>query len=162
MEVDQQLNRQTFKALYKMLKTKVIDRLVVRFSGSLEDNGLPLEDVEYEEATMSLENSLQSIQGGYDAVVAHQTFAYLAIASGIPTVMFGEWVPPHSMSITVKSWERYKDLLMYPLDILVGDPRDVLEQAICSDEPIREWKQNFIGTPFNPSCFVQQIERYTQ
>jgi hypothetical protein len=160
MEMDQHINRLAFRSLYRLLKEKVIQRLVVRYSGTLLDNGLPLEDVEYEEATLTLESSLQSLQGGYDIVVAHQTFAYLAIASGIPTTMFGEWVPPHSMSVHVRSWDKYKNLLMYPLDLLSGDPQAILEQAACSDKAIQEWRHNFIGEPFNPSRFVNLVEGY--
>lgn len=161
MELDKQLNANTFQVLYKLLQYKVLDQLVVRYSGVLEDNGLTYcPDVTYEKATLTLTSSIQSIQSGYDVIVSHQTFAYLAVALGIPTVMFGEWVPPHSMSVTVKSWDQYKKLLMYPLDLLDGNPRKVLENAIACDEPIREWKHNFIGSTFHSSYFVQLVEKY--
>jgi hypothetical protein len=96
----------------------------------------------------------------YDLIVGHQTFAYLAIASGKPTVMFGEDVPPHSMHVPVRSWEKYKDLLKFPLDLLVGHPQDVLNQAASSEDSIREWKYNFIGSSFQSSCFLASLERY--
>jgi len=34
--------------------------------------------------------------------------------------------------------------------------------ACTTDEPIREWKQRFIGKPFNQKNFVQRLESYLQ
>lgn len=152
---DKGLNTQTFEALQKLPI-----KLTVRYFGKLEDNGIPCVDgVEYVESDLTLKSSLDTIQA-HDIIVGHQTFAYLAIASGKPTVMFGEDTAPHAMHVQVRSWHRYRNLLMYPLDLLVGEPMGVLEQAARSDEPIQTWRKNFIGEPFDPNYFVTVLEKY--
>ena len=61
----------------------------------------------------------------------------------------------------VKSWDKYKDVLMFPLDILESnDTTSLLELACHSDEPIREWKKKFIGNEFDPKKFVEILESY--
>jgi|WetSurMetagenome_2_1015567.scaffolds.fasta_scaffold72279_2 hypothetical protein len=155
MDIDQELNRRAFSRLHKLGIP-----LTVRYSGALEHNGLsPYPDVEYQVADLTLASSMLTIHN-YDLIVGHQTFAYLAIASGKPTVMFGEDVPPHSMHVQVRSWEKYKHLLKFPLDLLVGNPGDVLTQAASSEDSILEWKYNFIGKSFSSSCFLETLERY--
>ena len=155
MQIDQDLNKRSLDVL-RGLNLNV----TVRYSGRLEDNGLPqYPDTIYQEADLTMGSSLRAMQG-FDVVVAHQTFAYLAVASGIPTVMFGEDTPPHSMHMTVKSWDKYKHILMFPLDLLQGDPQEVLERAAQDDSSIREWKSNFIGEPFSAEGFVSALEKY--
>jgi hypothetical protein len=156
--VDLSLNRKA----YEILKSIPGIELTVRYFGSLSENGLPEREqgINYSVAELSIESSLRELKMVYDVVVAHQTFAYLAIALGIPTVMFGEDVIPHSVDVKVKSWERYKDILKYPLDLLSDSPIEVLERAISSEEEILEWRKNFIGDPFDGNLFVQKLENY--
>jgi hypothetical protein len=155
MHIDVELNRMT----YEVLCSLPIE-LTVRYGGDLQDNGLKEKPgVNFEAADMTMLGALRAMEG-YDVIIGHQTFAYLAIASGIPTVMFGEETMPHSMHVAVRSWQRYKNLLMFPLDILNGDPMSVLEQAASSDEKIQLWKEDFIGVPFEPTKFVQTLEKY--
>lgn len=48
--------------------------------------------------------------------------------------------------------------MIYPLDILDEDVEETVQMAIESDEPIRDWKANFIGQPFDGDRFVDAIE----
>jgi hypothetical protein len=157
MEVDVTLNQKAFDILYKL----GVD-LTVRYTGALKDNGLEEKpDVTYQLSDMTLDGSLRAMEG-MDLIVGHQTFAYMSIASGIPTLMFGEEVTPHAMHIKVRSWDRYRHLLMYPLDLLVDNPHTVIDEALSSDRSIREWRENFIGRPFQPDEFIRLLETYLE
>lgn len=154
--VDLDLNRRAFEILNRI---EGID-LTVRMYGSWADNGLLVSNVKTSLSDLSIEGSLTELKKGYDIVVAHQTFAHIAIAKGIPTVMFGEDTVPHSVNTKAKNWEHYKHFLMFPLDILVGNPMEVMERACGGDEDIRRWKDDFIGEAFDPQRFTKKIEAY--
>jgi hypothetical protein len=165
-DVDQQINKDTFKRLLSLVKAAEI-KLTVRFVRKLENNGLwKIPGVKYIQGEPKIDYS--QIDGA-DVVVSHQTFAYLAIARGVPTVMMGEDVPPRVGSPIkkdfrfAKTWNNYRDLLMYPLDILaVDDVRALLQIAISDDSMIADWRSRLIGKPFDPAYFVQRVESYLQ
>lgn len=163
-DVDKGLNQDTFKKLLTMVKSAEI-RLTVRFIRGLENNGLwQVPGVKYVQVQPTIDYS--QIDEA-DLVVSHQTFAYIAIARGVPVVMMGEEVPPRVGSPAkqdfrfAQSWDKYKDLLMYPLDILaVDDVRALFCRAIASDAEIVDWRTRLIGKPFDPAYFVQRVESY--
>lgn len=157
-EGDRELNRRTFETLLTVPDI----RLTVRYLRGLECNGLyKVPGVRFIEGKP--DGSHREIDAA-DVVVAHETMAYIAIARGKPTAMFGEDVVPHNGNAGdstryVANWEKYQDILRFPLDILDGDPEEVLDRACYSDEEIAGWKANFIGQPFNEAEFVRQMER---
>jgi hypothetical protein len=83
-----------------------------------------------------------------DVVVGAGTVAATAVASGKPTVMFGQgnyadyidgeyrW-PDH--------WDMYDEMLRYPLDAEDGDLDELIVQACLGDEGADEWRGSFIG-----------------
>jgi hypothetical protein len=157
MEHDQSLNRKVVSIL-----RKIPSDVTIRYGGNLEDNGLkPEEGFKYSISDLTIAGTIQAIQDA-DIVIGHQTFAYLSVALGKPTVMFGEDTIPHSMQVCVRSWDCYKDLLMFPFDLLQGDPMRVLEEAASTDRAIQDWKQNFIGEPFDAAKFSSLVEKYIQ
>jgi len=102
-----------------------------------------------------------------DVVVSHQTFAYIAVARGVPTVMMSEQYPPrigceeYNTFQYVMNWEKYRDLLAYPLDILAEDDTLALfQRAVRSDEEIVNWRCRLIGEPFDPLQFVKKVKKY--
>lgn len=168
-------NEAAHTRLLRAAKSGRID-LTVRHIHSLKDNGItpaPAEGfwdgrthygerVRYVRVTTGLR--YQDIDRA-DVVVAHQTMAYLAIARGVPTVMIDEGQAPTSGNsqetfMTVASWDKYRDLLAYPLDILQGRTMDVLEEAASSDQRIAAWRDAFIGRPFDDREFVRLVEGY--
>ena len=162
LEVDKQLNLRTYQRLIRYCKETGIT-LKVRCVGPLENNGLyPDDSVELISGSTRL--SIEDIDEA-DLVVSHQTFAYLAIARGKPTLMMGEDVPPRSCDMKgnlfyVKSWEKYADLLTYPLDVLAENLDEVIQRAIQGSEQAATWRDNFIGRPFDPGYFVSRLESY--
>ena len=164
-QVDKDLNRRTYQRLADWCE-KTGAQMSIRYIGTLEQcglDGLPGSDlIEWHRGKKN--NSSMDMMTA-DLVVAHQTFAYIAVALGIPTVMMGEDVPPRSGNAEegfcyVSHWDDYKDLLMYPLDILKDDPDEVIRTAASTDEPIKEWRDRYIGKPFDGPAFVKKLESY--
>lgn len=155
---DKATNRQAFDVLRKL---KV--QLKVRYFHALQHNGLdpePAPGVEYEQAELKISDSIGAIEQA-DVVIAHQTFAWLAVALGKPTLMMNEHLPPHNIRRPVRSWPKYQKILQYPLDLLhCKNPREEMAEACRSDERIRLWRERFIGQPFDGGRFVETLERY--
>lgn len=164
-ELDKELNRQVYLRLVEYAK-RHDSALKVRFIGDIRNNGL---DAFYERQDACAkwcqafpDSSTNDILDA-DLVVGHQTFAYMAVALGVPTVMMGEDVQPRSGNSDagfrfVDHFEGYREYLQYPLDILDEDPEEIISMAISTDEPIKDWKARFIGKPFDPDYFVRCIE----
>jgi hypothetical protein len=161
--LDRSLNRRAFETLLKVSDICNAE-LIVRHIGDLKVNniwkagGVTYIEGQKDQSTNEIDRA--------DLVVSHQTFAYLAVARGIPTLMMGEADPPRWGGTEealkyVKSWEKYKDLLMYPLDLLsAADPIALIESATCSDEAIRDWRESMIGRPFDTTRFADTLEGY--
>jgi hypothetical protein len=163
-DVDKTINASTFRRLLLLVEAGAIS-LKVRYLRKLEQNGLWVaEGVEYIEGQP--DQSYAEIDAA-DLVVSHQTFAYIAIARGVPTVMMGEGHAPRFGSPErgnfqlAKSFDRYKDLLMYPFDILGEmDTQALFRRAVHSDVEIADWRARHIGEPFDAGWFVKAVEKY--
>ena len=169
-DVDKDLNRRTLERLVRWCR-ETGAKLSVRSIGLPECSGLTeLERFDREdpgriECHLGKKNNSSMDMETADVVVAHQTFAWIAVALGIPTVMMGEDVPPRSGNrpdgfCYVKHWEEYREDLMYPLDILAGDPDAVIAKAAAGCPEVGDWKVRLIGEPFDGPRFVETIERY--
>ena len=161
---DRKVNADAFRKLLPLVESGEIE-LTVRYLRKLENGGLWMaEGVTYIEG--QADQSYEQIDQA-DLVVSHQTFAYIAIARGVPTVMMGEAIPPrigceeYGTFQYVQNWDKYKDLLMYPLDVLAEDDTLALfQRAIHSDEEIIDWRCRLIGEPFDPVRFIQTVKKY--
>lgn len=164
-KVDKDLNRRTYDRLFDFCEKWGVE-LSVRYIGTLEQCGLDgVQDGDYVEFHKGKKNNSSWDMETASVVVAHQTFAYIAVALGIPTVMMGEDVPPRSGNredgfCYVKHWDDYKNDLMYPLDILAEDPADVIGRACAGCSAVEDWKSRLIGEPFDGPRFVQTLESY--
>ncbi len=163
--VDKGLNKAVYDRLLKYAE-QTGATVTVRFCRNINDNGLG-EEYAREDAGIVWkqarpDGSTDDILTA-DLVVSHQTFAYMSIALGVPTVMMGEDIAPRSGNAEIgfsysAHFDDYKEYLMFPLDILNGETADVINTAISTDEPIKKWRDRFIGKPFNGEFFVNCIE----
>ena len=164
-QVDKRLNLETYRKLVRYAESHGSE-LVVRFCRNIIDNGLGDAIAEAHPNVIWKQANPDGSTGDIlnaDVVVSHQTFAYMSVALGVPTVMMGEDVPPRSGNSDkgfcyVEHWDSYKDYMMFPLDILSGDAEKIIDTAISTDEPIKEWRDRFIGQPFDGKKFVDAIE----
>lgn len=162
---DKKINRAAYVQLLHYRRLSNIN-LTVKYTGLLENAGIQrVQGVRYVRSAPNLEISLREIDQA-DLVVSHETFACLAIARGVPTLMMAVDVPPRlghtpELYTHAKNFDKYKHLMMYPLDILnTSDFFGLIERAISTDDDIKEWKRLMIGTEFNPYKFVKIIEGY--
>ena len=160
--VDKQINHAAFEKLYPLARSGKID-LTVRYIASLEKSGLKqLEGIRY---VRGEQDSSFAMIDEADLVISHQTFAFMAVARGVPTLMMSEETPPHDFKgdemIYVPSWYKYKDLMMYPLDLLAdGDAYELMQRAGESDHEIADWRKRMIGKPFNQAAFLDAVQSY--
>lgn len=160
--IDKEINRESFRAALK-IAGEAEASLLVRYLGSLRDNGLwKAGGADYLQGFP--DGSFEEIDQA-DLVIAHHTMAYMSVARGVPTLMMGEGIAPRlgpkeEKLLRPLSWERYKDLMIYPLDVLEGDPLELAERASSSDRDICEWRERMIGSPFDPGRFIDRLESY--
>ena len=139
-------------------------QLKVRHVGPLEWNCIPeIDGVEYEPSDKTLAGSIASILAS-DVVVSYGTLAYLAVALGKPTIMYGQDCMPYDGYSEetlryVKHWEKYRDLMHYPHD---ADGLGVygLNFLIHTGAQVEatKWRQEFIGEQFDGPKFCALIE----
>src|SRR4030042_1386583 len=108
---DKEINQQVFKKLFAYCRESGA-HLTVRHIRKLENNGLiRVSGVNYVQGRPDL--TIREIDQA-DVVIGHQTFAYLAIARGKPTLMMREDLPPHTVwhgkTQWVSSWAKYDDI----------------------------------------------------
>lgn len=161
-KVDRMMNLNTFERLTKLLPTY---KLTVRTIGDPSHSGVPIiEGVHYVEGAKSVEDSL-SFMTGFDLIVSRHMFAWLAVAIGKPTLMFGEFIAPHygaseEKLVFATDWKDYKDIMRFPLDVLnEEDIHFLVERATYSDYEIADWKCRMIGGPFNESLYLDEMEK---
>lgn len=162
---DREVNASAFKKLYELSRQGAFE-LMVRHVGSLGENGLEhAPGVTYIRGEKS--RNAPELERA-DVVVSHQTFAWRAVALGIPTVMMREDMPRHYKNPRANwefmdraLWERVLPHFRFPYDILDGsDTMTLLRRAAESDADIADWKRRMIGYPFNPDLFLQNVEKY--
>jgi hypothetical protein len=157
-EVSRQQNADVFR---RLLETPY--ELTVRHIGTLEQNGLwEVEGVEYVNGRTTAET--REIDAA-DAVVAGDgTFPTLALARGVPTVVYAQargmslgfagekLIPPQRL-------ELYRDYIRHPFDVEDGPLEEVVAAAARSEDAVATYKRRFIGPQFDPRAFVALIER---
>jgi hypothetical protein len=136
-------------------------RLTVRYIGTLEQNGLwEVDDVEFVDGRLRAQTAEIDV---CDAVVAGDgTFPTLAIARGVPTVMYGQATLalglPDEQPSKLRRSDLYLDYIRYPLDVADGPLDELIHAAAADDASIAEWRRRFIGRPFDPKAVVAAIE----
>jgi hypothetical protein len=137
--------------------------LTVRHLGTLEQNGLWHADgVSFVQGAM--DNGHSEIDAADVVVAGEGTFPSLAIARGVPTVIYAQTLPatygvPGEQSVPLRRAERYRDYVRFPFDVADGPLDEVIHAAARSEAPIADWKRRFIGAPFDAQRFVALMER---
>lgn len=134
----------------------------------LKDNALPEDTAEWatlHQSTLKLADAIAAIEDA-DLVIAHETFSFISIALGKPTIMFRDdvegigWFVIHES----KYWPHYNGKMNYPFSWMThtGDKDDLIRRVAMDREAIMGWKQNFIGGPFDKEVFVNTIQPYLE
>jgi len=164
---DQRVNRAAFQKLEKLARADKIE-LTVRFINSLPGSGLNrIEHPNIIYTNGAMNQSYTQIDEA-DIVVAHQSFLYLAVARGVPSISMATDLPTHVQMrrkpvVWARNWKKYEHLIAFPYDILQVKDRDlfdVMGEIVQCDEKVLDWKRRMIGSPFNKKRFVQKLEKY--
>lgn len=164
-EIDQQVNQSTFNRLEKLAKAGHIN-LTVRFINDLSRSGLKRIEHPNIHYTAGHMNQMYEQIDNADVVVAHQTFLYLAVARGVPSVSMATDMPTHVQLrnkpvLWARNWKLYEHLVAYPHDILqTPDVLSLLERVVQCDEDIVNWRKRMIGSPFVKSAFLKKLKRF--
>jgi hypothetical protein len=136
--------------------------LTVRLIGTPEKNGLwPAHGVRF---VPGGDFGLRDIHAADVVVGGAGTFPSLAIARGVPTVVYAHceqamYGLPGERPADLLRPDRYVDYMRYPFDPDDGPLDEVVHAAARSEEPIRTWKRRFIGEPFDEAAAVATVER---
>jgi len=137
-------------------------RVTVRHLGTPEQNGLwKAEGVTFVDARTSPQFAEIKVA---DVVVAGEgTYPNLAIATGVPTVMYSQVTAalglPGEVLQPMRRKHLYEDYIRFPFDAADGPLEEVIREAARSEAPIADWKRRFIGQPFDPRAFASLFER---
>ena len=157
MAFRRELNTKVFEALLKGPW-----ELTVQHLNTLEANGLwPVDGVNFVRNPGKAD--FTHIDAADAVVAGNGTLPALAIARGVPTVIYGQgvlaWGLPDEEPTPLRRPERYFDYVRYPLDFEDGPLDELLHTAAHSEEPVAHWKRRFLGEPFEPLPAVELIER---
>lgn len=153
------------KAIFSNLVNIQGINLRVRLVGRAEQNNIEIVDhVEYEPSNRSLSGAVASILKA-DLVVGYGTIAYLAVALGIPTIMYGQNTEPYDGYSPetlkyVKNWHLYRDIMHYPFDA-DGLGIDELTElmSFAAQHEAAAWREEFIGQQWDKAKFVALLEQ---
>lgn len=136
-------------------------QLAVRHIGSLEENRLPapVEGVEYLAGTMHEFDTMLAQIDAADVVVSDQgTFSSLAVARGVPTVIWdSDFALNNEGDREALNAARYRSFMRYPFDAEDGDLWDVIQAAAADVERAADWRARFIGDPLDPRALLRAL-----
>lgn len=97
-----------------------------------------------------------------DLVIADNgTVAHLALARGVPLVMYGTRTAPdlgHDAPHFPAQWNHYRHLMAYPFDT-ADAPLGALVEQVCRRSPgVDEYRRRMVGGPFCPERVVAFVE----
>lgn len=94
----------------------------------------------------------------YDLIFGIGTAAYIALARGKPTVMWGNDLTPRTLSHMAQQPGKYMSYFRYPLDFEKMSFNEILETTQREDPKIKHWKADNIGENFNAKKFLEIVK----
>ena len=160
---DKLINAETFRKLLAYCKGSDA-KLTVRHVDAIEKNGIWREDsVEYVCGNINIGSQEAQILES-DLVIAHQTFLWISVALGVPSLAMSEQTAPkfgkdEKHLQRVASWDKYKHLICYPFDILDCPNVSDLIEKVRLHNPV-EWKEKMIGDLFDEKKVSDVVLQY--
>jgi len=127
--------------------------LTVRHIGELKANGLSrIDGVRYVRARLDdFADQIAQIDSADVVVSDLATFACLAIARGVTTVMYDSTVIARDYDRTEQPAhiDLYRDYIRFPFDAIDGiDIGELMHSAAADTDLVGEWRERFVGGPF--------------
>lgn len=116
--------------------------------------------VTYIKSDLRMDSAIKLIDSGkYNLVVAFDTFAWISVAMGMPTLMYGQDLRWHGVLGPARHWDDYKNYIRYPYELLSQDfTPDIIPEIMKSEKKILDWKDRFIGIPFDADFFLETLK----
>jgi hypothetical protein len=156
-EGDRLIHEQTLEWLRRYKSS--FDEIIIYYFGSLEDNKLKSESgfslVEIQGfGELNSSTALRQLKGA-DLVISCNTFGYLSLARGVPTVLIGHdnEFPLHSSNYGAHYGE-YSKFCEFPLRLQDMTGEDLLALRCSKNKEIEAWKKKNIGSGFDSTRFV--------
>jgi hypothetical protein len=94
---------------------------------------------------------------GVDLVISCKTLGYLAVANGIPAILYG-----YEEGETYRSdhYELYRSHYEFPLKLHNMTIDDVLNVRAAENSSVEQWKRVNIGTSFDAAKFLSIVDEY--
>ncbi len=139
--------------------------LVVRYLGELDTLGLWQDERVFRYVAGKFDMTTVEMDAADCVVAAAGTYPSMAIARGVPAIMYGQFgAAVYGLEgeepCPLRNLEKYRDLVRYPFDIEDGNLTAMIYEACSSEEPIRSWRETWLGSPFDPSAFVTMVEEW--
>ena len=151
-------NRIAFEMLLKIPESQLT---VYKVGDPLSDNNIPTHpDVTYLESDLSVAKSVKMISDPkYDLIVSFDTFAWIAVALGKPTIMYTQNQRWQGVLGPAGHWDKYNKKILYPYELMEMDlTENLLLEILQSDSKINGWKNTFIGAPFSEYAFLYNVK----
>lgn len=151
-------------AFRKLAELREFAQITVRHLDPILDIGVSyFEGITYEQGAP--DNSTESIDQADLVIAPYGTVAFLAVARGKPTVMYGQDIRPFDGSAETdvrqaKQWEAYREITRYPISIerMADDLHEAIARAMT--EPPTEWRERFIGVPLDTNILANALGLY--
>lgn len=146
-----------------MQNKKFFDLITIYYQFSVQKNGMAsfVEDgFVYKPAggqiEMGVSNTLRQLESA-DIVISCNTFAYISIAQGCPTMIY-----PTKGIVANKlvHFDSYRQWFDFPLDLFSMDGADVLALRDKPNPQVEEWKRMNIGTSFDAEKFISVVREF--
>lgn len=98
----------------------------------------------------------------HDLVFGIATVAYLALARGKPTIMWGNDLHPRTLGGIAAHPELYMDYFRYPLDFDKMGMDEILATTQVESDAVKHWKVDNIWKNFNRKKFLNVVAEYLE
>lgn len=95
-----------------------------------------------------------------DIVISCETVACLAVARGIPTVIYNAKAVPATGYVPAAKYELYRQYYQFPLVLEDMTIKDVLNVRYVPCSRVEKWKEWNIGGPFDAEKFISIVREY--
>lgn len=130
----------------------------VRFSGTLEQNGLWRDDrvTRWVKSDLTVGSSVRDIDR-HDLVISDGTMLHLAVARGVPAVSLGLPKVVDSKGESFPHWDEYEEWVRYPFSLdRMGLVEAVARASVASDE-LAGWATDWVGGPLDPAVLASLL-----
>lgn len=142
--------------------------LVVRFIGELDHLGLWRDERVFRYVPAQRDMSTVEIDVADCVVAGSGTYPCLALARGVPTVMYGQFSAaryglPDEQPKPLRSPEKYESFVRYPIDVEDGPLGSLIPYACkgwSSAVRTNAWREAWVGKPFDGPAFAKMVEEW--